>query len=384
MIVTIIIILALVLSFINTFSPSLSTLKEGVSLPTEKESTTPYTPQTYTPQASTPETSTPETPTPETQTLEVTTRIISGPEQGEIIDETNQITFEFDLKVRDESQRTRFETKMLDFDTDWKSTSSNKRTITLPPGPKEYTFLVREKEKAETTSPAQRTFSLNISPYFDKVEISSVQTQTPSKITLNTHLARGEEISITGWQVKGKSGGFTIPYGVEKYSPYYNPVPTKSIFVKRSDKIYLSSASNPLGKDRNFRPNKCLGYLTNYWDFAIPLSINCPRPQRGEISHLDPSCQGFILDMEKCEAPDYSKSIKISSDPECVSYLNENFSYANCFRNYSEDQDFIMQNWHIYMDRSSVVGSGCETLYLRDQDNLFIDKYFYGESRCSW
>ncbi len=382
MIIAIIIILVLAFTFINTFPPSLPTLKEGVFLPqdtdsqvetsiSEKQSTTPYTS---------------ETSIPETQTLEITTKIVSGPKHNEVIDETNKITFEFDLKIPDPDERTRFETKVLGLDSDWKSTSSKKRTITLPPGPKEYTFLVQEKEKAETTSPAQRVFKLNISPYFDKVEIYRVQTQTSSRsslITLNTDLEKGEEINITGWQIKGRTGSFTIPQGIEKYNPYYNPVPTKSIFVKRGDKIYLSGASNPFGRGRNFRPNKCLGYFTNYRDFPISLPKECPRPTEEEIYHLEPCCQEFIFDSKTCEIPDYSSSFTISSNSECVSYINENFNYGGCFRNYSQDEDFIMENWHIYMNKDWVVSNGCDTLYLRDQNNLFIDKYTYGKAECN-
>ncbi len=383
MIITIIIIIVLALSFINAFAPSLPMLKENVFLSqdtdsqvetsiSEEQSTTPYTS---------------ETSTPETQTLEITTKIVSGPKHNEVIDETNEITFEFDLKIPDPDERTRFQTKVLGFDSDWKSTYSKKRTITLPPGPKEYTFLVQEKEKAETTSPAQRIFKLNISPYFDKVEIRKIEPETEtssSLITLNTDLEKGEEINITGWQIKGKGGSFTIPQGIEKYNPYYNPVPTESIFIKRGDKIYLSGGSNPFGRGRNFRPNKCLGYFTNYRDFPISLPKECPRPTGEEISHLEPCCQEFIFDSKTCEIPDYSSSFIISSDSECVSYINENFNYGGCFRDYSQDADFIMENWHIYMNKNWIVSKGCDILYLRDQNNLFIDKYTYGKAECNW
>ena len=127
MIIAIIIILALALTLANSFSPSLSTLTENLFLRrdtdfqietnvAEEQSTTPYTPQD----------STSETSTPETQTLEITTKIVSGPKHNEVVDETNEITFRFELKVPDPEDNTRFETKVLGFDNDWKSTSSKK------------------------------------------------------------------------------------------------------------------------------------------------------------------------------------------------------------------------------------------------------------------
>lgn len=322
-------------------------------------------------------------------TISINTYITSGPEEGEVIEEINRVTFEFEAKVspKETEGRISFETKVEGFDEDWKRTYSEKREINLPSGPKEYTFLVRAEIKNITfdPTPAERTFKINTSPYFDKVKFSSVRVETssrPSLTTLRTYLKEEEKINITGWQIKGRSGRFVVPQGIEKYSPYYNPVPTESIFIERGDIIYLSGGSNPLGRGRNFRPNKCLGYLANYRDFPIPLSKNCPKPTREEVSHLEPCCQEFILKLGRCEIPNYSNNPKIYLDSECVSYLNENFNYAGCYRKYSRDEDFIGNNWHIYMNRNIVVSDDCDTFYLRDQNGLFIDKYSYGRPIC--
>jgi len=320
-------------------------------------------------------------------TISVNTYIVSGPEEGKIIDETNRVTFEFKAAVLPEETEGRitFETKVEGLDTDWQETSYNQRTIDLPAGPKEYAFWVRAKiNNVIDQTPAGRTFKVNTSPYFGKVKISSARSQAssyPSLITLSTSLGE-EKINITGWRIRGKKGSFTIPGGIVKYNPYYNPVPDESIFVKRGDRIYLSSASNPLGRGRNFRPNKCIGYLDNYQDFPIPLSKICPKPTNKEISHLEPCCQEFILRLGRCKAPDYSNNLKVSTDSECVAYLNENFNYAGCYRNYSRDEDFIGGDWHIYMNTNIVVSDDCDTLYLRDQNGLLVDEYSYGRPVC--
>ena len=321
-------------------------------------------------------------------TISINTYITSGPEEGEVLEETNKVTFEFKAGVLPEETGGRiiFETKVEGFDENWKETSSNQRTINFPSGPKEYTFLVRAKIKdVIDKTPTERTFKINTSPYFEKIKISSVNSQTSSRsslITLNTYLEKEEEINITGWQIRGKRGSFTIPQGIEKYNPYYNPVPDENIFIKRSDRIYLSGASNPLGRGRNFRPNKCIGYLDNYRDFPIPLSKNCPKPTSGEISHLDPCCQEFILRLGRCTIPDYSSNLRISTDSECVVYLIDNFHYADCYRKYSRDEDFVENNWHIYMNSNIVVSDNCDTLYLRDQNGLLVNKYSYGRPVC--
>ena len=246
--------------------------------------------------------------------VSINTYITSGPREGEIINETNKVVFEFGSKVSpaEIEGRITYETKVEEFDENWKKTSSEERTINLPPGPKKYTFLVRAKiNNVIDRTPAKRTFTINTSPYFSKVKISRAQPKSssrPSLITLSIQLGREEEINITGWNIKGKKGSFVIPGGIEKYNPYYNPVPSESIFAKRSDTIYLSGASNPLGKGINFRPNKCLGYLTIHRDFPISLSKNCPRPEKEEISHLEICCQEFIQDLGRCKIPDYSQN----------------------------------------------------------------------------
>jgi|GEM_PF-600001 len=320
-------------------------------------------------------------------TISVNTYIISGPEEGEVIDETNKVTFEFKAKVspKETEGKITFETKIKELDEDWKKTSSQKRTINLPSGPKEYTFWVRAKIKdVIDQTPAKRTFKINTSPYFDKVKISSVRAETSSRsslITLTTSLQEGEKINITGWRIRGREGSFMIPEGIEKYSPYYNPVPSKSIFIERGDIIYLSGGSNPLGRGRNFQINKCFGYLANYRDFPIPITKNCPKPTREEISHLNPCCQEFILRLGRCKIPEYSSNFRISRDSECVAYLNKNLNYGGCYRKYSKDEDFLGKNWHIYMNRD-FIGKSLDTLYLRDQNGLLVDKYSYGCLIC--
>jgi len=342
------------------------------------------------------------TPSTETQTfvkpktitqkpfILVDTYIVSGPEQGESIEETNWVTFEFDAKAspKETDGQIWFETKIEGFDDGWISTFSRERTVVFPSGSKEYTFLVRAKIKdLIDPTPAERTFTINTSPYFGKIEISNAEIQTPSLpslITLSARLEEEEKINITGWHIRARAGRFVFPLGIEKYLPFYNTVSTKNIFVKQNDTIYLSGDSSPLGTAKNFRPNKCFGYLANYRDFPIFLSRSCPNPRREEFSQLSLDCQQFILWIPECDIPDYSSNFEISRDSECVSYIDENFNYNGCFRSYSRDEDFLENEWHIYLNKDILTTNYCDTVYLRDQNGLLVDKYFYGPSICHW
>jgi len=320
-------------------------------------------------------------------TISVNTYIVSGPKEGEVIDETNKVTFEFNANVSPEETQdgVTFETKIEGFDKDWKETSSNKRTVNLPSGPKEYTFLVRAKIKDSIDpTPAERTFKINTSPYFGKVEISSVSSQTssrPSSIKLSTQLNEEEKINITGWQLRGNKGVAIITEGIETYLPY-DSNPGEDIFIRYSDTIYLWGASSPLGINKSFRPNKCFGYLTDIYNFvpSISSSKKCPSIKLEDISHLGEYCQDFILRMGGCKVPDYSKNLKIIFDSECTSYISsyaeKNFNYQGCFSNYSKDKDFLNNYWYVYLGHD-ITSKLHDTLYLRDQDGLLVAKYLY-------
>jgi len=327
---------------------------------------------------------------PETKpAISINTYITSGPEEGEVIEETNKVTFEFKAKVSPEETEGRiiFETKVEGFDDNWKETSSNQRVINLPSGPKEYTFFVRAKIKdVIDKTPAKRTFKINTSPYFDKIKILSVSSQTssrPSVIRLSTRLNEEEEINITGWQIRGNKGVAIITQGIETYLPYISN-PSEDILIGRSAAtIHLQGTSSPLGINKSFRPNKCFGYLTDVYNFtpSISFSKKCPSIKLEEISHLGEYCQDFILrKMRGCEVPDYSDNLKIIFDSECTSYISsyaeKNFNYQGCFRNYSKDKDFLSNYWYVYLGHD-MVSRLHDVLYLRDQDGLVVAKYLY-------
>ena len=330
----------------------------------------------------------PQIPEPSNPSLYINTYIIGGPEEGEVIEETNEITFDFKSKTVSETEETiYFETKIQGFDNNWVKTYSQQRKVVLPIVWKEYTFFVRAVTKnIVDLTPAARTFQIKLSPYFQKVIISQVRTESsyqPSLISLSTYIQGGEKINITNWTLEGKEGKIRIPQAVEKYYHYYNSPRPEDIILKQTSTIYLSAGFNPLGRDKNFRVNKCMGYLTNSFTFPIPLSKNCPRPTKHDIFNFEPCCQQFILNLPQCEIPDYSENTKVSSDKECTSYLDQNFNNVGCFKNYSEDRNFLENVWHIYLNGKDItVTNTCDIIYLRDQNGLVIDTYSYGYPVC--
>lgn len=216
----------------------------------------------------------------------------------------------------------------------------------------------------------------NISPYSGKVKISAIQAKShsyPSLITLNYWLKEGEEINITKWRIKSNEKKFTIPQAIEKYKSSATP---RDIILKQYGSVYLIGSSSDLGRNKNFRLNKCFGYLDQYHRFYPSIYTYCPKPSLEEISHLNPYCQEFILRLPRCEIPDYSDNSKIERDSECISYLEDNFNYSGCFKKYSKDKDFLMNYWYVYTF-TNIAHELHDTVYLYDQNGLPVDKYLY-------
>ena len=317
------------------------------------------------------------------------TVITKGPGAGTQISGTNRVTFEFEGSVapQDTTGRITFETKVEGVDSDWKSTSSRQRTITFPVGQNEYTFLVRAKiGKIVDTTPAQSSFNLAVSPFFGKVKISTTKaagSSSNSLIKLTTSLDQEQEITITGWKIQGKGGSFTIPLGIGRISSSLNIIPNTNIVVKRSDTILLTGDQSPfgIGKNFNFRPNACMGYLKAYYTFPLSISSSCSnaKPQIEEITFLKESCQEFILkkiNFSSCDVPDYSQNIAVSIDSTCVTYLADNFNYNSCYQKHFRESNFQKNEWHIYMN-TNFIRKLHDVIELTDQNGLLVDKKVY-------
>ncbi len=314
-----------------------------------------------------------------------------GPVKEDILTDTNEYVFEFDAVVSGTVNKNDvyFETKISGIDTDWVETSEKEREVEFPSGVKEYLFQVRARTNSLTEpTPAERTIKISISPYFGKIDITDVDPPdvyaNPSLITITSDLGSAEQINITGWQIKGKISTFTIPKGVEKYVTGSQSL--QNIILKHGDEIYISSETSPFGNTKSsFKINECMGYLDNSYDFIIEIDKDCPEPEENKIPrYLSDSCQNYILDLNTCEESTYQGLLEydLLEDELCKGYLDSVYNYAGCLSNYSEDSDFLGDQWHIYMDRREreIMHATQDTIYLYDQNGLMIDEYCYGDS----
>ncbi len=312
------------------------------------------------------------------------TEITKGPEHGSIISDSNTVTFEFTGSIIPEDRvRITYETYIAGIDKYWKPTSSTKRTIKLPAGPKQYTFEVRAKYKKERDyTPASSAFTINTSEYYGKVDIRSVRQASSSRellITLRSSLAADEKINITGWRIEGESGGFNIPFGIEKIPSAINLTPLNNIIVRKGDTIYLTGEKSPFGRNVSFRPNICIGYLKQYFTFPLSVPSSCPdKPTERDLRYMRSSCQDFILKdikFSSCTVPSHANNIQVATDTECLAYIADHFNYQACSNLHRNDSDFLKNAWHIYMERD-FTRDRYDTIRLLDRDGRIVDTLF--------
>jgi len=324
-------------------------------------------------------------PTSQAATFILDTKITVGPKEGSTIEETNSVTFEFEGSIIPQDRvRITYETYIAGIDEYWKPTTSAKRTIKLPTGPKQYTFLVRSKYKGERDyTPASRTFITNTSPYYGKVDISSVRKGTSSSkllITLRPKLSTGEEINLTGWRIEGELGGFDIPLGIEEVPVAVNFTPLDHITIHRGDTVYLSAEKSPFGKKVSFKPNICMGYLKQYYTFPLSVPSSCPdKPTERELRYFRVECQDFILhdiNFSSCTVPSHANNAAVATDSECLSYIENHFNYRACSILHKNDSDYLKNTWHVYME-TDFTRDRHDTLKLLDKDRRIVDTYLW-------
>lgn len=348
---------------------------------------------------------TPQTTTKKVSTVKSTvsnivldTYIQAAPLTNEVLKDT-KVIFEFAGSVTPKSLEKQiiYETKILGFDSVWKESYSNQRIVDLPGGVTEYTFLVRAKvNNVVDATPAQRTFRVNVSPYFNKVKISNVRIPNyfgaSSLITLETNLTSKGAIDITGWEIKGKRGGIVISKGVKRYNPSITPLSTGDIILRQGDIVYISSEENPIkGSDSNFRVNKCMAYLPNSDQYPIPIQKNC---QKIEVINIDKipqtlgsCCKEYLSGLGNCNLPTFEgmKAYGIDKNQDCYNYINDNYTYSSCYSRNSQDSDFLESKWNIYTNskNNEIMDVNADTIYVFDQNDLLVAKLSYGcEEGC--
>jgi hypothetical protein len=308
------------------------------------------------------------------------TIILQGPTEEEIL-ETAEVTFKYSgTNPLGETADLSFETYLVGDDTDWRRQYGDTKTYDLSEGNGVYTFYVRAKNEQGyyDPTPAKRSFRIGVSSYYQKVEISRVE---PDEINFkNDYLVlrnnKDQLIDITGWTIRTKRETATIPQAVEKLRHPLLDNYDSDIKLAYRNEVIISTGLSPQGV--NFRVNKCTGYLDQSSQFYPSLDENCPRLEESSYSSFKKSCRDFIKGLNRCEIPDYSDKLAVSSDSQCTSFLSEKLNYKQCYLDHRQEVDFFEDEWRVFLNRSTdILDNDGDTIILRDKNGLVVDEYEY-------
>lgn len=222
-----------------------------------------------------------------------------------------------------------------------------------------------------------------LSPYFGKIRISaqynSFYTYNPSEFKIYAGLSSNEKVNVTGWRIKTNYGEIVIPQAVNVYEPS-GLAPQEDIVLSANNYVTIYIGNSPI--NRNFRLNKCIGYLQNDFVFFPLLPQNCPTPSRSDISYLSGKCQTYVLSLWGCKVPEktsesFYASIGGSSIDEvnCRAFL-DTINQNGCFKKHRWDDDFLSSEWRVWI-RQYILDSQHDRVLLFDKNGLLVDEYTY-------
>jgi len=306
------------------------------------------------------------------------TVIISGPQDGSVIDNDIEATFYFAAIWSGDLNNISFETKVSDVDTDWQATYGNSRTIRLLSGDKTYLFQVRAKtsDGIYDLTPAQRSLQAKISSYLNKVQITSASPgQYPYSIMRIALSNGGSDVDVSGWTLQSYTVKYSIPTGTNLYNVASSRASSDIVF-KSGDYLTIIGQVSPIGV--NYRLNKCLGYL-NYSPSPTPtpnFDNNCPSPDNSEMSNLSISCQNYIRTLWACQIPTSFDISNYDLDSQCQNFITNRLNYSGCVSRYLYDSDFSSRNWYVYSGNNFLLPDH-DKLILRDSQGFVVDVYSY-------
>lgn len=215
-----------------------------------------------------------------------------------------------------------------------------------------------------------------LSPYFQKIRIS--RSGYPASLRIYSYIQKGESVNVTGWKIKSNRRSFEISKSVDVYRPDGGSGET-DIILPQNGSLIIYSGKSPFNK--NLRLNKCSGYLNNLYDFNPDLPRNCPSIQRAEFQNLFGECQSYLFSLGSCRMPDvefYNSLPGTDQGNACRAYLNT-ISYGSCFNKYRDDEDFLLNEWWLWVDKNifDIFDSQHDTVGLFDKEGKLADQYVY-------
>ena len=238
----------------------------------------------------------------------------------------------------------------------------------------------------------------DLSPYFDKfrLRVSNVSSgftntlENPSRITLSVKVEEGESIPITGWTIKSFNDSIKIPKAVQYYVPPSGGPEFDIILKEGSHNINIYSSNSALSK--NFRENKCSGYLTNDTDFIPRIRGDCAKVDLKSLGKLSGSCRNLLNSLNNsCRNPLLETGFNYPSGNYCSGLFDptycrndfldcrenfDEFNYAACYDREKDAQDFLDSDWHIWVG-INILDPVDDNIGLYDSNGKLVAEYKY-------
>jgi hypothetical protein len=219
-----------------------------------------------------------------------------------------------------------------------------------------------------------------LSPYYGQVDISSVSAGTfsnPGRFSLRSSYSPSGPVNITGWHLKSNNSDLIVPRAAADYDPG-GASPDSDVVLGKGEYANFYNAINPIG--RNFKLNRCMGYLNATYKFNPVLPNNCPAPYvRSEIISFSGSCQSLILSLSGCSMPNVQQlnNLYTYNDQLCKSYVLDRTGYSGCYRHHRSDSDFFSGEWRIWLSGGMNFDPKHDHFLLLDRNGLLVDEYYY-------
>lgn len=221
----------------------------------------------------------------------------------------------------------------------------------------------------------------DLSPYYKKVAITgfvrpSYSSPLRGKFTIRFSGTNDESVDVTGWKVKGNRGGEVyIPHAAEDFG-ISGWGPNGNIILRNGDYVTVYSSKSPI--DKNFRLNKCIGYLNNAYSFNPRLPMSCPSFDRKKIITFSGACQTFLQRIGRCEEPTAAEKNMFTgpSDVECRAFL-DTLNYGGCYRAHRADKDFFSNEWRVWLNAEMFFDPEHDRLILYDKNGKVVNEYLY-------
>jgi hypothetical protein len=235
---------------------------------------------------------------------------------------------------------------------------------------------VRTPPAVNLPTPPEGFSVADLSPYYDRVRITSVRRPDRYGIgggfTVRVEEIASLPVDVTGWEVHSNRGSFFItgagaPIG---------PVNQTRIAVRPNTSAEFYAAWSSFVK--NVELNACTGYLNDLYTLSPELPTNCPRPAQSELVNFSGECQNFIGSLQSCETPSPSElnQYVVSGDPACRAFM-DTLTYEGCVRKYQNLSNFYSYGWRVWLGTDLHFDPYHDRLFLVDGAGKLVDEYIY-------